>query len=195
MFKIITFLLLACFYTAYFVKQIMLKKRGINTNRLAKGEKPKRTLLIETFLLVITYITAVVQFLSVILSDWMGYFYLPTIVRIIGMIIILGGSVFFVLAIMVMKNNWRAGIDKTQKTQIVSNGIYRLSRNPAFLGFDLLYLGTFLAFPNIIMMIFAVIGIVLLHLQILEEEKHLGSVFGEEYLTYKGRVGRYFLII
>lgn len=29
---------------------------------------------------------------------------------------------------------------KTDKTELITNGIYQISRNPAFLGFDLLYL-------------------------------------------------------
>jgi len=33
---------------------------------------------------------------------------------------------------------------------------------------------------------------VMLHLQILQEERYLGTVFGEEYLTYKKCTGRYF---
>lgn len=48
-----------------------------------------------------------------------------------------------------MRDSWRAGIDRTQKTKIINTGIYRYSRNPAFVGFDLLYIGMRLAFSNI----------------------------------------------
>ena len=39
-----------------------------------------------------------------------------------------------------MKNSWRAGIPSEDKIEFVSNGIYKISRNPAFVGFDLLYI-------------------------------------------------------
>ncbi len=32
-----------------------------------------------------------------------------------------------------MKNNWRAGVSHTDKTELVTDGIYQISRNPAFL--------------------------------------------------------------
>ena len=188
-YKIIMLILLSCFYLAYFAKQLSLKKQGITTNRLAKGSKPKRTQLIELILLFITYSIAAVQFLSVFLSDGT---YMP-ILKIAGICLALAGVIFFILAITTMQSNWRAGIDETQKTSIVSTGIYRFSRNPAFVGFDLCYIGTALAFPNIFIIVFTLIAITLLHLQILEEEKYLTKQFGEEYRVYKNRTARYLL--
>ncbi len=43
---------------------------------------------------------------------------------------------------------WRAGVSEKEKTELVTAGIYRWSRNPAFLGFDLLYIG-FLLYTDI----------------------------------------------
>ena len=43
-----------------------------------------------------------------------------------------------------MRDFWRAGISETDKTELVTEGIYQISRNPAFLGFDLLYIGILL---------------------------------------------------
>ena len=43
-----------------------------------------------------------------------------------------------------MRDFWRAGIPETDKTELVTEGIYQISRNPAFLGFDLLYIGILL---------------------------------------------------
>ena len=191
-YKKIMLVLLTCFYCAYFTKQISLKVKGIHANRLAKGSKPKKTCLIELCLLVITYSIAVTQFLSVILSsDDMESF--PEILSLIGVCLSFIGVVFFVLAITTMQSNWRAGIDETQKTNIVSNGIYRVSRNPAFVGFDLLYIGTAIAFPGIAMISLAIIAATVLHLQILEEEKYLTREFGDSYAAYKNKTARYLL--
>lgn len=192
-FQLGIFLLLTSFYAAYFLKQIILKKQGIATNRLAKGQKPSRTEIVEKLLLIITYLNAAAQYISVFLGSYFGAYMFPAIIRYFGLFLAACGVLFFILAIVHMQNNWRAGVDETQKTQIVTTGIYKYSRNPAFVGFDLLYIGTALAIPNLVLFVLAVLGVALLHQQILEEEKYLPKAFGEDYLQYKKAAPRYFL--
>ena len=74
---------------------------------------------------------------------------------------------------------------------MVTGGIYSVSRNPAFLAFDLVYLGVLLVLFNIPLLAFSVFSAVMLHLQILQEEKFLPTVFGDEYRNYKNHVRRY----
>ena len=102
------------------------------------------------------------------------------------------GDLLFLAAVVTMKNSWRAGIPDEDRTEFVSGGIYRYSRNPAFLGFDLMYIGILMMYFNVLLMIFTVWAAVMLHLQILQEEKYLEAVFGEEYSRYKECTGRYF---
>lgn len=92
-----------------------------------------------------------------------------------------------------MRDSWRACVSKTDKTDLVTSGIYRFSRNPAFLGFDLVYLGILLMFFNLPLYIISLLAIIILHLQIVNvEEDFLIETFGEEYLNYKKNVCRYF---
>nr|WP_300825021.1 methyltransferase [uncultured Schaedlerella sp.] len=85
----------------------------------------------------------------------------------------------------------RKGI-KTDQTELVTNGIYWFSRNPAFLGFDLVYIGILLMFFHWILLAASVFAGVMLHLQIVYvEERFLKKVFGEEYLEYQKKVCRY----
>jgi protein-S-isoprenylcysteine O-methyltransferase Ste14 len=192
-YQILALVIATCFYGAYFYKQIQLRKKGIATNRLAKGRKPKRTTQIETALLIATYGTVVIQYASVFFSAYLFPLAFPSVARSIGLVIAACGAAFFVLAIVTMQDNWRAGVDESQKTSIVTKGIYRYSRNPAFVGFDLLYIGLAVALPNILIVFAAVFAFVLLHLQILEEEKYLPNVFGNEYEQYKKQTPRYLL--
>ena len=74
---------------------------------------------------------------------------------------------------------------------IVKAPIYRISRNPAFVGFDLMYIGLLMAFPNIIHLLLAVFPVVMLHLQIRQEEQFCREAFGREYEEYRKRVRRY----
>ena len=56
-----------------------------------------------------------------------------------------------------MKDSWQAGIPDKDKTELVTTGIYRFSRNPAFLGFDLMYVGALLLYGNLLTLGFSVL--------------------------------------
>ena len=115
-----------------------------------------------------------------------------TIVRIIGAVVSVVGTIVFLVAVQTMRDSWRAGVSKTDKTELITNGIYQISRNPAFLGFDLLYIGTLLIFFNWTLCILTIFAIVMYHLQIVcVEEEFLLATFGNEYLQYKKKVCRY----
>ena len=191
--KITSFILLTSFYAVYFFKQFSSRNKGIRTNRLAKGSKPKRTRIIEACLLISTYVTAGMQYLSVLSSRNIGALPASRALSAVGLVMMAAGVIFFLLSVTAMGDNWRAGIDETQKTNIVTSGIYKHSRNPAFAGFDLLYIGSALALPNILLIVAVIVSIALMHLQILEEEKYLPLVFGPEYVEYKKRTPRYLL--
>ncbi|MHC5227273.1 methyltransferase family protein [Enterococcus sp. LJL99] len=186
--------LISLFYIIYFSKQIQLKRKKIATNRLSKGIKPAQTMKNEKKLLFFTYATAAIQYVS--LFDFNFLFLLPTnfLIKSLGSLLAIIGIVFFTFAIITMRNNWRAGVDETQKTALTTTGIYKLSRNPAFVGFDLFYLGILLAEPNLILLLFSFLTIFYLHLQIVEEEKYLIKTFGQDYLNYMAKTPRYLVI-
>lgn len=187
--KLLTLTLIIIFYVSFIVKGILLRKKGINVNRLIRGDKPRFTRILEVFLMIITYGMSVLQFLSVF--DVLPSVYVGKHNEIIGLILAFVGIIFFIMALIAMKSSWRAGIDKTQNTRLRTEGILKISRNPAFLGFDLFYIGVAYANPNILLFIMAFVSLVLFHLQILEEEKHLSARFGDDYTHYKQKVRRY----
>lgn len=85
-------------------------------------------------------------------------------------------------------------ISMNDKTKLITNGIYKISRNPAFLGFDLMYIGIALLYSNPFTIIFSLFAITMLHLQILKEEKYLEKSFKNEYISYKNKTNRYLVI-
>ena len=192
MIKAIELIEVFIFYLAYFSKLINQKRRGIKTNQLGLGKKSFKTIITERSLRLASFVNVVVMLLSVVLNTSL---FENLIVRYVGLILFAFGTCLFIIAMITMKDSWRAGIPADEKTAMVTIGIYKFSRNPAFLGFDLTYIGACLAFSNIILFIIAVITITLMHLQILEEEKFLESTFSKEYITYKSKVGRYFKLI
>ena len=126
-----------------------------------------------------------------LLSIALGWSRLPAGARLAGFCIGLLGDAIFLLSVLCMRDSWRAGIPDRDKTELVTTGIYRFSRNPAFLGFDLMYIGVLLMYANLLTLAFSAFAIVMLHLQILQEEHYLASTFGAPYREYCRRVFRY----
>ena len=56
---------------------------------------------------------------------------------------------------------------------------------------ELMYIGVCLLFCNPSTIVFSLFAMVMLHLQILQEEKYLTAVFGAPYTEYKSKVFRY----
>ncbi|BCN30750.1 methyltransferase family protein [Anaeromicropila herbilytica] len=178
------------FYLAYFFKLINQKMRGIKTNQLGKGKKEAKTVIVESILKYSSAFIVVVILASTLLNT---SFFSNQILRALGLVVFGIGTFIFIIAMVTMRDSWRAGIPENDNTLMVTSGIYRISRNPAFLGFDLTYIGACLAFGNIVLIIFAIFTLIMMHLQILEEEKFLETTFTNEYLIYKNKVSRYFL--
>ena len=185
-FRIFALLIMILFYSIYFGKMIIQKRQGIKTRQLGKG-KNQNVRTIEILISIATLIIIPIQLISIILNLTL----LDNKIRFIGFLVFLLGDILFLIAIITMKNSWRAGIPSEDKIEFVSNGIYKISRNPAFVGFDLMYIGICLLYCNVLTIVFSLFAIIMLHFQILEEEKYLKKTFGEKYLTYKNKVCRY----
>ena len=185
------FALLCAFYGAYLWKLLSQRRQGITTNVMIRGQKSRRAYRIGIMLVLTTYLTCAVQFLSCFWSRHMGLVPVPEALRICGLVLMAAGTAVFIAAFRTLKDSWRAGVDESQRTELVTGGLYRRSRNPAFVGFDLLYLGSALAVGNWVLLAAVCGAVVLIHLQILEEEKHLEKMFGQPYLAYRREVGRY----
>lgn len=184
-------LLLCVFYGAYLVKMAAQRRQGISTNVMIKGIKSRRAYLLGILLTITTYLACTIQFLSCFFAAYMGAISVAPALRGLGLLCIALGNGFFITAFMTLKDSWRAGIDESQKTDLITHGIYRYSRNPAFAGFDLTYIGCCLAVSNICILVMACLAMCMMHLQILEEEKHLAKIFGPAYQDYRKRVRRY----
>ena len=79
-----------------------------------------------------------------------------------------------------------------EATSLKTGGIYRFSRNPIYVGVDLIAVASILFIPLVFNIICAVIGIVVHHFIILSEEKFLENRFKEEWPAYKKKTRRYF---
>ncbi len=86
---------------------------------------------------------------------------------------------------------WRSGIDPNNPSQLITSGVYGVSRNPMFLAIGISQLGFFLAMPSLFSGICLVIGYSCLAVQTAAEEKHLSLILPKEYNYYRNRVRRW----
>ena len=179
-------LVLVIFYGIYFTKMYLQKRQGIRTHQIGR-RKEKGLHTVETFMSVATLAIVIVQLISVMA----GWNYMPQSIRYAGFGIGIVGDLIFLISVHCMRDSWRAGIPNQDKTKLVTEGIYAYSRNPAFLGFDLQYIGILLMYCNVLLAVFTVFAVVMLHLQILQEEEYMTNTFGEEYVCYRNYVLRY----
>ncbi len=179
--------IMLAFYGCYFIKMISQHKKGIKTDQIGK-EKVGFVKFVEITMKVFTYLVPAVEIVSIILNT--SFFAVP--VRIVGVLVAVVGVAVFIISVLTMRDSWRAGVSKTDKTELVTKGIYKISRNPAFLGFDLMYLGILLMFFNLVLFEVSLFAMLMFHLQIVNvEEEFLLEAFGDEYLRYKKKVCRY----
>ena len=185
-YRLLALFVLAVFYGIYLIKQWRQKRRGIRTMQIGRG-KDAQTHTVETLMGIATVGIIPAQLLSIAF----GWSHLSANARFTGFCIGMLGDLIFLISVLCMKDSWRAGIPANDKTELVTGGVYAYSRNPAFLGFDLQYIGVLLMFCNLLTAAFTVFAVSMLHLQILQEERYLTAAFGPEYLQYRRHVLRY----
>jgi protein-S-isoprenylcysteine O-methyltransferase Ste14 len=179
--------ILAAFYAIYFGKMIAQQRKGIRTDQIARGRKPKKVFATELVMKLATYTTVAAQLASIALGTALDC--LP--LRLAGVALGVAGVALFGVAVHTMRDSWRAGIPESDRTGLVTDGIFRVSRNPAFLAFDLVYAGLLAMCFNPVLAAFSLWSVVMLHLQILQEEKYLARMFGAEYTDYMNKTRRY----
>ena len=185
-YKIAALVVLTIFYGIYFTKMLLQKRRGIRTHQIGR-RKEKGIHTVETLMSIATLAVVAAQLMSIVFD----FGYLPPSARFAGFCIGALGDLIFLISVIKMKDSWRAGIPDKDKTELVTDGIYKYSRNPAFLAFDFMYIGVLFLYFNPISAAFTLFAIIALHLQILQEEKYLAATFGDRYLEYKKHTFRY----
>ena len=113
--------------------------------------------------------------------------YLAASLVIIGCVSCVSGVVSFKLAKTTVNPN-----KPEQASKLVTSGIYRISRNPMYLGFAFILAGWGVWLSSVWAML-GVIGFIgyLTLFQIMPEERALTKLFGDEFTIYKARVRRW----
>lgn len=110
--------------------------------------------------------------------------------RYTGLILIHVSLVWIVMAQYHMKQSWRIGIDEKNSTELVTSGLFSISRNPVFLGMIISTGGIFMMLPNAVTLFVAATSYIIIQIQIRLEEAYLNKAHGNVYAAYKQKVKR-----
>ncbi|MGW7682917.1 methyltransferase family protein [Kribbella sp. NPDC054772] len=130
------------------------------------------------------------------LADLLGLPTIPglqhTTIGILGGVVAVLGGVGTVVAQHAMGTTWRVGVDAHERTDLVSTGLFRLSRNPFFTFTAVAAAGLAAMTPNLVAIAALVTLITAIQLQVrVVEEPHLTRLHGTTYRNYAAAVGRF----
>ncbi len=186
--KILILILSALYLSSFITRNILVMKRTQQRIR-------SRNRLVTTSIIFSTLYFLVAIF-STFSEKW--YHYMGSIKSPRTQLVSYSGFFLFGVSIVLiwivsaqLKNSWRVGIAKNQRTELISEGIYAYIRNPYFLSYYIMFFGLLLIRPSIIQFALLIVTVAIFHRMVLKEEIHLMSMHGEEYRTYKNKTGRY----
>jgi protein-S-isoprenylcysteine O-methyltransferase Ste14 len=117
-------------------------------------------------------------------------FPIPAALEYIAAVLLLLGIVFVISAFLQLRSDSRFGVSD-DSGGLRTRGIYRISRNPMYLGFYLVTLAALVSVPHLVNIGCGLVGVYVHHRVVLAEERFLLQVYGASYEAYQRRVRRY----
>ncbi|CAM3436511.1 isoprenylcysteine carboxylmethyltransferase family protein [Corallococcus sp. ZKHCc1 1396] len=120
----------------------------------------------------------------------LALWHVPDAIRWSGWALVAVGFFVTVRAQVQMGASWRIGID-SERTELVTGGLFGIVRNPIFSGMLTVVTGVTLATPSAWTVMGWLDYVLLVSLQVRLEEEHLLRLHGNAYERYAERVGRF----
>ena len=162
----------------------LLRRKNIDMG----GEPP-----INKTLFYISKYSITVVWVAMVLHSWginLSFFKAPELVKWISLFLWISGFVLLFIGRFGLGTSFRIGSPK-ESASLAVNGLFRMSRNPMYLGMFSTLLASAFYTLNPILFLVVIFEIVVHHKIVLAEELLLQKVFGEEYTNYCSRVRRY----
>jgi protein-S-isoprenylcysteine O-methyltransferase Ste14 len=100
------------------------------------------------------------------------------------------GFFFSFMSLVSLGSSTRMGLPE-ERTELKTGGLYRISRNPIYLGLNLVTVAAVIYTMNFVILVLGIYSIISHHLIIKGEEQFLSSRFGKKYYNYRTSVNRY----
>jgi protein-S-isoprenylcysteine O-methyltransferase Ste14 len=119
-----------------------------------------------------------------------GWVDVPLWMSWMGAVLLCIGTLVLLISFYDLGASLRYGLPEND-TVLKTSGLYRISRNPLYLGVYLITISSIIFFPNFLNICIGLYCIVNQYLMILAEEKFLAIRFGKEWEDYKIKVRRF----
>jgi protein-S-isoprenylcysteine O-methyltransferase Ste14 len=108
-----------------------------------------------------------------------------------GIVLFALGLAGVIVSQLAMGASWRVGVDESERTELVTGGVFSLVRNPIYTAMIAAFAGLALLAPGPVSFGSVVLIVIALEMQTrLVEEPYLARVHGTEYEDYAAAVGR-----
>ena len=190
------FIFLIIYFLLVFVIRSILLKNKTGVNPLTFNKTDDAHGFNGKVFTIITLIELIVVGLYAFKIEWYKYL-LPFWYLENNLLSKIGWVLLFVSLLVVwisqsqMSTSWRIGIDEENKTKLITNGMFSISRNPIFLGIMIANIGLFLVIPNAFTLLIISLSTISINTQIRLEEEFLKRDFGDEYVEYAKKVRRW----
>ncbi|MCQ3939110.1 MAG: isoprenylcysteine carboxylmethyltransferase family protein [Chloroflexi bacterium] len=170
------------------------KTSGVNPYKLGSSDSAHDYIGVLFRLMLIA--TAVIVVLAAFLPNLYVYlvpidYLIHSSFNIIGVAMLIIALGWVLIAQAHMQKSWRIGVDEDVKTELIQTGLFKVSRNPIFLGMRIMLLGLFLVLPSAASLVTLIAGDLLIQIQVRLEEEFLTRAHGQGYLNYKKQVRRW----
>jgi protein-S-isoprenylcysteine O-methyltransferase Ste14 len=183
--KIIFTLLPTVFIALLFYTDAMQFKKGI----IQDGTPP-----INKYFFFGSKYAVVLVWIAMMLEIWdihiIGNVFENQTLKVCGIVSWVAGFSFLYIGRFSLGQSFRIGV-ANENTEFIVNGIYRISRNPMYLGLYLTFTGCMLYSLNVFYILLSIAIISIHHAITLAEEKQLINIYGESYKEYCKKVRRY----
>lgn len=140
------------------------------------------------------FVVAIILIVAAPIAALAGWdtFDVPGSVNAVGVVLAVAGAGATVWAQLDMGDSWRIGVDPSETTELVTEGVYQSVRNPIFTAMVIATIGLALMVPSWISIGAVAVLVAALEVQVrVVEEPYLASVHGESYATYRRTAGRF----
>jgi protein-S-isoprenylcysteine O-methyltransferase Ste14 len=166
------------------------RRTGRSANTRPHGTK-ERLLWTGWFVVVTSWLA--LPFLATARFPVPGLALIPGLVHplgsLLGTLMMIAGYLGTLWCYVSMGNAWRMGINRAEKTELVSRGPYCFVRHPIYLFQVVMVAAIVLLLPSPLACIVLLIHIICVRIKAADEEAHLRGLLGPPYEAYCGRTG------
>ncbi|MFX0054130.1 MAG: methyltransferase [Candidatus Hermodarchaeota archaeon] len=171
-----------------FVKPRQEKEEPAETDRASVG----RIQIVLTLIILGGLISSILYILGLPWMDWFQILQYPILLRVAGAILVLIMIPLLAWIHRELDRQYSAVLEIKSDHRLITTGPYERVRHPMYTVLILFFFGMSLVSANLIVIVFAVLLMLAFPFWIRVEEEKMIETFGEEYIEYMKRTGRFF---